>query len=250
MNSDVFFYSIAGFFAGAYFFWRGFYWLKQKSAIEDTPTSKIRSLAMGLAEIYGKVIPASKVFKSPFTGKDCVYYTYTIEEYRQSGKNSRWVIVDSGKETAHFFVADNTGKVLVDPKGAEIDIPLDFEFQSRFWKDPSPTIKKFLKSRRKSFEGFFGLNKNMRYRERFIAPGDKLFVLGTANDNPFVEEASGKENQSDIMMEKGKSTYYISDRHETELLSQLRWKVLGGLFGGSVLMIASLAVFLFNLNAL
>ncbi len=248
MDERILFYSLAGFAGGLYLFWRGFYWLKQKNAIENTPTSKVRGLAMGIAEVYGKVVPASEVLKSPFSGKDCVYYRYSIEEYRSSGKSRYWHTVDAGKGLTHFFIQDQTGKVLVDPQGAEIDIPLDYESKSGFGKDPSAIVRRFLKAREKSFEGLF-MNKTMRYREHFIAPGDKLYVLGTASDNPFVEEATGKEN-SDVMMQKGQNIFYISDSHEKDILNRFAWKVWGGLLGGAALMVACLAIILAYLNVL
>src|SRR4030042_6307126 len=103
--SDAFFYLIAGFGAGIYFFFRGLFWFKEKKLIENMPTSKIRSLAMGLVEIAGEVVPAKKaVLKSPFSGKNCVYYRYTVEELRSSGTSSHWVTVKEGKEGVPFFL--------------------------------------------------------------------------------------------------------------------------------------------------
>ena len=72
-DDRLFSYSAIGFFAGLFLFWKGFSWLKQKRLIENIPTSKIRSIAMGLVEIYGEVVPTQeKILKSPFTNKDCV----------------------------------------------------------------------------------------------------------------------------------------------------------------------------------
>ena len=53
-EDKAFAYAIIGFFGGIYFFIKGFIWLKQKRLIENIPTSTVRSLAMGMAEIYGK----------------------------------------------------------------------------------------------------------------------------------------------------------------------------------------------------
>ncbi|MFH1770987.1 MAG: hypothetical protein ABH828_05545 [archaeon] len=95
--------------------------MKQKQMIENIPTSKIRSIAMGLVEIKGIAEPfRKKLLKSPFSEKDCVYYRYTVEEYRSSGKNSRWVTIASGQSNDFFNLTDDTGTVLVDPKGAEV----------------------------------------------------------------------------------------------------------------------------------
>ncbi|MDD5086676.1 MAG: hypothetical protein PHV16_02895, partial [Candidatus Nanoarchaeia archaeon] len=67
------FWTLGFFAAGVFLFWEGIKTLKHKRLIENIPTSKIRSLAMGLVEIYGEVVPAYKeVLKSPFSNKDCV----------------------------------------------------------------------------------------------------------------------------------------------------------------------------------
>ena len=52
-DNELFIYATIGFFVGIYFFFKGFKWLKQKKTIENIPTSKIRSIAMGLVEIFG-----------------------------------------------------------------------------------------------------------------------------------------------------------------------------------------------------
>jgi len=140
----IFLYAIAGFFAGLYYFIKGFSWLKQKRLIENTPTSKIRLIAMGLAEIYGEVVPIKEnLFKSPFSVKDCVYCKYTIQELQSSGKSSRWVTIKSDVKTEPFYLKDDTSAVLVDPKGAAVEIPEDFHFNSGLGEDPPESIKQF-----------------------------------------------------------------------------------------------------------
>ncbi|MBW2999104.1 E3 ubiquitin ligase family protein [Candidatus Woesearchaeota archaeon] len=252
-DDRILLYSIAGFMVGIVLFIKGFKWLKQKRMIENIPTSKIRSLAMGLVEIFGEVFPAEKkVLKSPFSNKDCVYYKYKVEEYRRSGKHSRWVTLKKDEDRVHFFLKDNTGKVLVDSTGANVEIPKDFQFRSSLGKDPPLAVKNFLKKQNMNFESLFGMNKTMRYTEYFIAPKDKLYILGTADDNPFVEEATAKESVEDIMIKKGKHEkfYYISDRHETEILKKFKWKVAGGIFGGGFLSVFCFIVILIYIRLL
>ncbi|MBS3097168.1 hypothetical protein J4209_00065 [Candidatus Woesearchaeota archaeon] len=236
-------YSLIGLGFGIYLFVSGFRWFREKRLIENMPTSKIRSIAMGMVEIFGEAFPQKgKALKSPFSNNDCVYYRYTIEEYRSSGKSSKWVIVKKGESRTYFYLKDETGSVLIDPKGAKIDIPKDFEFNSSLGKDPPDKIKSFLKSNGVGFEGLFGMNKTMRYIEHFIAPRDKVYIMGTAGDNPFVEEGSSQRNEMDIMMQKGKDFYYISDKPEKDVLKLYGWWVIGGLFGGSALIVGCLFV--------
>lgn len=249
---DLFYVCIVAFLGGLFLFVKGFFWLKQKKLIENTPTSKIRSLAMGLVEIFGKVISEkNKLLTSPLTNHDCVYYNYLIEEKRGSGKSSHWATIKKEEKGINFYLMDETGKVLVDPTGAKIDIPQDFFFSSHLGKDPPESIRQFLKKNNLSFETFLGINKTMRYTEYFIAPNDKLYIMGAAGDNPFVEEATAQQGVEDIMIQKERGKiYYISDKPEEKILKSLKWKVIGGVFGGAILSVVCLLIILAYLGVL
>ena len=219
---------------GLFMFVFGFIFLKKRNLIQNTPTSKIRSLAMGFAEVYGEVVSAGNLLRGPLSNKDCVYYRYTVEEYRQSGKNKSWVTIEHRQEGAQFFVKDDTGTVLVDSIGAEVEIPMDLETYTK------PSF--FNMSLKIGGLGFsLGENKR-RYREWRIEPKDMLYVLGNADDNPHVEEATASQNVTDIMIQKGGPMFYISDKSEKEVLKKFTWKVLGGLGGGSIMILGGLAI--------
>ncbi|MBS3122223.1 hypothetical protein J4434_05060 [Candidatus Woesearchaeota archaeon] len=245
-------YLIAGFGGGIFLFIKGFFWLKKKRLIENIPTSKIRSIAMGLVEVYGEVVPWKGVLKSPFSNKECVYYKFSIQEHRRTGKHSSWVTVKTGEAGMRFYLKDNTDKVLVDPTEADVNVSQDYAFSSGFGKDPPLAIKQFLKVNNMNFESFLGLNKQMKYHEYFIAPKDKLYILGTADDNPFVKDGNSIKNAEDIMIQKGKNKeiYMISDKDEKGILRSLTWKAFGGIFGGAVLTIGSLIIILIDLKLL
>lgn len=224
---------------GSVLFIVGVYFQRKKRLIADTPTSKIRSLAMGLVEIFGQVIPVkNNIFKSPFTDNDCVYYRYTIEEYKSSGKNSHWVTIKKEEQKTLFYLKDETGIVLVDPTGARIDAKKDFEFQSSLGKDPPEQVIRFLTAHHLSHEGFLGLNKTMRYQETIIAPNDSLYIMGTAGANPHKKEERTNHVES-IMIQKGaiEKHYYISDKQEKQILTQLTLATYGTAGCGILLII-------------
>ena len=270
MNAGPIFWGIFGILVGIFLFIFGLKELKKKRLIENIPTSKIRSLAMGLVEVFGKVVPSkSGILKSPFTKKDCVYYRYTIEEYRKQGKNSRWVTLRKEEKVRPFYIRDETGTVLVNPQkkesklpkgsfgmlvpglNAKMDIPLDTEFRSSWGQDPPQKVKDFLSSQNIRYEGILlKINKKMRYREYFIEPNDQLYVIGTAMDNPYVEEGSSIQSSEDIMIGKGKHNkiFYISDKPEKKILKNLSLKSFGSITFGSVIFVASLAFILFSMS--
>jgi len=240
---DFFIFGLVLIIPGIILFIVGFFWFKQKQLIENTPTSNIRSIAMGLVEIFGEAVPSKNILKSPFSKSDCVYYRYTIEEYRRSGKHSQWVTIKHDEQRPCFYLKDDTGAVLVNPEGAKIDIPLDNEFHSSVGKDPPDAVKQFLDNCNIRFEGLIlGINKTMRFKEYFIAPGDKLYIMGAATDNPFVEDATVEKGVEDVMIHKGEQEkfYYISDKTEREVLKGYSMKTIGGIGVGSILVVVGL----------
>lgn len=232
-----------GLAAGIVLFILGFRWMKEKNLIENIPTSKIRSLAMGLVEIYGSVVPVrGKILKSPMTGDDCVYYKYKIEEYVQSGKSSYWHQIANGEDRVHFFLKDDSGMVLVDTAGANISIPSDYSFQTGWGKQIPNVVRAFMDSEEVRYKGIFGTSKTLKFTEWHIDADDKLYIMGSADDNPFMEEATAQKGMQDIMIQKGKAEkfYFISDRPEKDVLGGLRLKALGGIIGGAALFVVCL----------
>jgi hypothetical protein len=264
MDSQLFLYAAGGLVAGIVIFVKGIQWYGQKRMIDDTPTSKIRSIAMGLVEINGKVAAdAKRILSSPFSGKDCVYYKYMVEEYRSSNKPAMlptvvigenpnampsagggWVAIATQEERANFYLSDATGKVLVDPEGAKIDVPADYEFSSGFGNDPPQKVMDFLSGRGISHDGLLGVNKQMRFREYVISPGDGLYIMGTAGANPLAKKGSAMDHTEGLMIQKGENEkmYLISSGSEKDVVGRLKWKVYGGLGGGTALIAGCLAV--------
>jgi len=222
VGGTLIFFSIFLLF-GSIFYIIAFYFLRIKHFIQNTPTSKIRSIAMGFAEICGKVLSfdVNQILISPFSEQKCVYYKYTIEEYRSSGKHSSWVTIKQGIEKRLFYLEDETGHILVDPDKASIDVSLSNEYESRMGRDPPYNVIKFLEGQNIRFEGIlFGINKAMRFREYLIKPEDQLYIIGTVEDNPFVKDATVIDGVTDMIMKKGKNIKFfcISDKNEKQLL--------------------------------
>jgi hypothetical protein len=204
---------------------------------------------MGFAEVHGKVksFGTNGILISPFSNDKCVYYKYFIEEYRSSGKSSGWVTVKSGKEHRPFYMQDETGRILVDPSKAKIDISQKNVYNSGLGTDPPHNIIKFLESINVRFEGIlFGINKKMRFIEYLIKPNDTLYVMGTVKDNPFVEDATVVDGVADMIITKGKNVKFfcISDKMEMGVLARYTWYSIGlFLFGTIILVLSLIAIF-------
>lgn len=102
-------------FAGGAF-WGGFYYLRLKRHLENLPTSKARSVALGMVEVYGRARRTYAVV-SPMTQQPCVFYR--LRKLRRNHENQSWEEVsttDCGP--IPFAIEDDTGRLTVDPRGA------------------------------------------------------------------------------------------------------------------------------------
>ena len=182
------FWCVVGFGAGIWLFIAGFRMLQRRRLILDTPTSKIRSASMGLAEINGLAV-GPYVMVAPITARPCYYYRTLVWEWKQCGKNKQWVKIAGECMHVPFFIDDNTGRMLVDPRGADLDLHRDFqqEFCDSFFttKEPAPDgVRAFL-----ARHGIVTRNK-IKVEEFCIKPKNALFVLGTVAENPGIEVSS------------------------------------------------------------
>lgn len=183
--SELYFWCALGLCAGIGLFFYGFRLLQRRRLILDTPFSKIRSAAMGMVEVSGLAVgPYTMV--APITERECFYFRTVVYEWKQAGKSKQWVKVAGECMHVPFFVDDNTGRMLVDPRGADLDLHRDFEqeFSDSFFttKEPAPSnVRAFL-----ARHGVVTSNK-IKVEEFCIKPKNSLFVMGTLTDNPGLE---------------------------------------------------------------
>ena len=68
------------FFGGLLLFYSGLKKLQRDRLIANIPTSKIRSMAMGIVELYGTIQTYEETLTAPFSGKECVYCRVSVSE--------------------------------------------------------------------------------------------------------------------------------------------------------------------------
>jgi hypothetical protein len=183
--TGLLFWCVIGLGAGIFLFIQGFRLLQRRHLILDTPVSKIRSASMGMVELSGLAVGPYTMI-APITVRPCYYYRTLVWEWKQSGKNKQWVKVAAECMHVPFFLDDNTGKIMVDPRGADLDLHQDFqqEFCDSFFttKEEAPdNVRSFL-----SRHGISTTNK-IKVEESCIKPKNALFLLGTLSENPGIE---------------------------------------------------------------
>jgi hypothetical protein len=193
-----------GFCAGIVLFFYGFRLLQRRRLILDTPFSKIRSASLGMVEISG-LASGPYTMLAPITGRPCYYFRTVVWEWKQHGKNKEWVKIAGECMHVPFFLDDNTGRMLIDPRGADLDLHRDFqqEFCDSFFttKDPAPeSVRTFL-----ARHGVMTNNK-IKVEEFCIKPKNALFTLGTVAENTGLEVTPQpiRENEETASVSIGK----------------------------------------------
>ena len=165
--------------------WLAFLAIKTKRMQENIPTSKTQGVVFGVAEVKGKLVPQAEggVVPGPLSNEDCVWYHYTVEERRGSGKKKYWYTIQDDVVKRPFFCEDEEGRIRVFPGNAEcITRHVQTEYRG-----------------------------NRRYIERRLSPSDELYILGKAK----LDKTSG---ESLVMgYEKG-SPYIIANVPEEEVM--------------------------------
>lgn len=211
----------------------GFQRLHERNLVADTPTSKIRSMALGLVEIEGVAKPAADTFRAPFSDEQCLLYTYKVEEYKQQGKHKSWVTIDEGKRAAPFYVDDGTGQVLVAPDEARLNLPEERTVHVGGGEKPPEVVQRFIDQseevdvERKELDlklFTLELGNRRRYTQHILKPDAEVYVFGKAlsdSKEPF------------IASDASTPMFLISDEVEDDLLdSWTRWGWISIATGG------------------
>ena len=176
-GSPAFAYAVMG-ILGCALFVHGFVLWRRKRAIEDTPTAKVRSVALGAAELEGVARPKDPLV-GPVSGLPCAWYRYRIERESHSGNRQEWTTVASGDSGDWpFYLEDETGRIRVDPKGATAEIPNQIHETN---PEISAPLAALLADRGiDCTSGWLGNRSGLRVSEARIDPGAHVFVYGVA----------------------------------------------------------------------
>lgn len=145
--------------------WGAFHVLRLKQHVQNTPTSKVRSMAMGLVELQGRAV-RKYALVSPISQLSCVFYR--VRKYRRDRKNN-WRLAHS-EDSGHvpFFLEDETGRVMIDPRGASVSARCKQESYG---------------DRGTGLFGAFGGNSDEKWVEEIVPEGTRLYILGQAREN-------------------------------------------------------------------
>ena len=151
--------------------------------IRNIPTSKLGSLAVGLAEVNGKVVRSDELLRSPIHNVECVFYETFVEVKKIKLRNNTiktvWKKIYKKAEYVHpFSISDESGTVNVDLEGAQVEFETDHDTEGHKMGE-NEDLDNFCKKNNIKMKGWF-FRKKLRYNETYIEPDDELYILGKA----------------------------------------------------------------------
>ena len=236
--------------AGSILFWRGFRDLALKRLLDNTPTARVRSMAMGLVEVTGKVEGRSRV-TAPFSGNECVYWQVEIAT---RGRRNSWNTVHRNSSGNPFFLRDETGVAMVYPKGADCRVRYGVEETCMGLALPD-CYATYINEHCGASSMVWRLT-SLRFRERVLEEQQQVFVLGSAMPRPMahtisegealaatgtdgahVQHMRAETNQAAALIRQGENqkVFIISQQSERDISSQLAITGWAKLVGGPLL---------------
>lgn len=191
-------------------FWSGFYFVRLKRQIENTPTSKVRSMAMGLVEVHGRAC-RQYALVAPMTQSACAWYR--LRKYRKDN-NKNWKLVKQvDSNHVPFQIDDGTGRVVVDPMGASVKARI----QQTGYPGQSPL----------TFSAFgSSYDEDEKWVEDIIYEGTSLYVLGFAR--PQRQGSSGLRERTLAKLRQLKLDPEALRRYDTDgdgRIDEVEWQV-------------------------
>lgn len=255
-EGDLFIFLVIGFVGGLYLVYDGFNTWKLSRLIQDTPTAKVRSMAVGRTELEGTVREYDGHIQPPYTDADCIYVRWEAEKrerYTDEDGNThyRWETVAKGAESLAFNLEDETGAVLVraDADMPEFDINAD-EFSRTVYFNhgemPPAELGQYITAFRDredtktetegendgglldsaidTVSGFMEADnpltntaKRRRYSQTVLPIGTDIYLLGSAEPRKSGTMDAGQEDLLEVCRDSETGEFLISDSSESEL---------------------------------
>lgn len=241
-DGDSFLALVAGFFLGLYLVYDGFGKWQTKRLIEDTPTEKVRSMAVGRTELAGVAEPDSGTIEAPFTDEECLHTDWEVEEWRKDPDDDDydWETVAKGARSVPFYLDDGTGRVLVRADQGNPTFEISPANTRQFTVDsghsPPAEVREFIERHDSRYDdtSFFAdpmdaltdlatgggigfTDRRRRYTQRVLPAGSDVYLLGSAVQRDAEGAMGGQEDLLAVTRDADLDTFVISDRTEEEL---------------------------------
>lgn len=212
----------AGIIAGVLVFF-GLRFLQKWQVIKDTPTSSIADLFEGPGEVEGTAVELGKTLEAPISQKPCLAFHFRVKEKRvrrdsDGDRRTTWRTLVDDKQGVLFGIDDGSGIAAVNPNRAEVVLDRERRTRSGFFDNAPPHLEATLNGRYGVSTKTWIFNKDLRYEEFILEPGERLYVLG---------EVSRSSPEDPLQFSKGKVPFIISNKSQEALLNKFLGSAVG-----------------------
>lgn len=191
-DGDLVMGAAVGAVMGVVWFLKGFKELKIKRTIQNIPTSKINTGAVGTnVEIKGNIIAEKeRMATTPISGKQCVIYHIEIQVERRRKNSTHWVTIDQYFSHEGFYVDDQSGSTaLVLVEGARVNRKgktENYYFSSNDMDEIPDLLRKSLTTNQNKLKKFKLKKTSWLFSEKYrvlewcFIPNEVVYVLGHA----------------------------------------------------------------------
>jgi hypothetical protein len=201
--------------SGVYWFFTGFRTLKSSRTIQNIPTSRISTGAVGThVEIKGNIVQdGEQIHRSPLSGQICVFYSVEIQKLVRTKNRNHWRTIDHFYSSPDFTVDDKSGAVAkVFVAGATIQRRgkiKEFEIGSNDFASMPAGLTQALQRNANQLRNFelkdtsWLFSRQYRFLEWFFAPKESVYILGYAESG--IKQPKAKKLSFDTFL-KAKKT--------------------------------------------
>jgi hypothetical protein len=149
--------------------------------VRERRTTKIKDIRPGPLILKGRVelIPG-EFLHTPIEKIRVVHFLSYLQKVVEDPFASRWQTIQNQIGGREFLLSDDTGRVIIDPIKADVDVALNLGNKFRIEEMP-PQFSRFLRSRgiyeewkKKYTSGHF------RYAESILTANENIYVMGNA----------------------------------------------------------------------
>lgn len=237
--------------------------------VENTPTERIRSMAVGRTELTGRAKPYEDIYDRPFEDGECVFGEFWVRERvterSSDGTDTEWRSIESGLLGDRIVLDDGTGTAVlcqppVDYSGELVTVRTQGRLanlvEGTFVGDwlgvgPSDAVRSFLEEQDVPVTS----GNRRQYEQRVVPPGTELYVFGQAAIAPdeYFEDAEFDrltdkypDLETNLVIERrpSRGDYVVSDKPESEIADGHFWDAARDALGGVVLLVVGLGLLL------
>lgn len=213
----------------------------------------------GMVHVMGRVVPLDELLSSPKLGRECVYYRYVEQVYREPSRHhhhasvgvgggasvsfsvggssgvegllgaagalsdANWSVVKSEEDRVDFAIEDGSGLVKIECAGAKFILVRDHEASSRGRDEHD-------------FEEGGTRRTQRREMESFVEPGDLVRVIGHARGSAPRRDT---DNPAMVIGKAGSPVFVVTDKPKGEVIEGFSGRLMTWGFAAALLAVAA-----------